>query len=823
MALAVQALGEIDAASGLRFGGKARGLAQLLAAGAAVPEGFAVEAARLDPRAWDAPTRADFLERTEKLLALGPIVVRSSALGEDAADRSFAGLFDSVLDVTTADEALAAAGRVVASGSGERVRAYAAGGEPAPVGLVVQRHVAARAAGVCFTRDPTGRDRAVVVEATSGTGERLVSGHAQPERWRAYRNGLGTWELRRERGGPEVLESPETEAIVVQALRWAAAFGHALDLEWALDGPGSLLWLQARPITAAAEPRQPVIRRYCEGVDDGPVTVWANWNLREVLPAPIPPLLWTLWKDDLIPLVAELLFGVTRDSPLFRRVIPIDLVEGRVHWNMNALMAVPFLGRLMRGLLAVMDARAGATTKELLRSGVLTPRKLPSSGTLRWATARSALRSLAGLIVAPGPREYIARLAEAAARIGARPEVARLTDDELLGEVRLFGSPEAEAFRAGHQVMVRGMAVLGASELVFRSHPEARGRLAQGLPDNPTTEISVAVDDLVAAARPLRNAFDQAPTTEGLLELLRQTDDGRRWLGSFGDFLSRYGQRAPGEFDFLVPRWSEDPSMILGLVRAGLQSPEGESVRSRLQRLYREREEAIRQAVEEAPFWRKGLMRRLARLTEEFMPVREAPKHHVMVAFRRVREACLELGARLSARGHLDVREDVFFLEWEELVRLVTDGTPMVGLGAAIKERQETVQGFRARRTASFLRSDGVPVDEDEGHLVDGALRGTAVSPGRAEGPVKILRQPDASLMDAGDVLVLEFADPGWTPLFPRAAAVVMEVGGSLCHAAVVVRELGIPAVFGATDATRILRDGQRVVVDGNRGLVEVA
>src|SRR3990172_11073742 len=189
------------------FGGKAAGLARLGRAGAPVPEGFAVEATRLGPRVWPAETRQEFGRRLEGLLASGPVASRSSALEEDGAHRSFAGIFETVLGVTSVSDAIEAAAHCIASGDATRFYAYAGPRDPVPVGLVVQRQVGARSAGVCFTRDPLGRDGAVLLEAVSGCGDRLVSGEAQPEAWRVYRSALGPLEARREPrpGQPELL------------------------------------------------------------------------------------------------------------------------------------------------------------------------------------------------------------------------------------------------------------------------------------------------------------------------------------------------------------------------------------------------------------------------------------------------------------------------------------------------------------------------------------------------------------------------------------------------------------------------------------------
>jgi pyruvate,water dikinase len=180
----------------------------------------------------------------------------------------------------------------------------------------------------------------------------------------------------------------------------------------------------------------------------------------------------------------------------------------------------------------------------------------------------------------------------------------------------------------------------------------------------------------------------------------------------------------------------------------------------------------------------------------------------------------LELGKRLADRGVLDVGADVFYVEWPELRSLVARRVA-IDIRHRIAERKQAYERFLREKPPEILRSDGVPVGVASEVPADGILRGTGAAGGQGAGPVRVLREPDPNAMSDGDVIVVEFADPGWTPLFPRAAAIVMEVGGLMCHAAVVAREIGVPAVFGVTSATRLLHDGQLVVVDGDAGTIE--
>jgi pyruvate,water dikinase len=816
----IRDLAALDPAAQAVFGGKACGLARLHTAGACVPGGVVASATTLPPECWPAPERAEFRRAIEALLSSGRVAVRSSAPGEDSAERSFAGLFETFLGLRQLDEVEQATRACIASGGAGRVLEYAGAREPLPVAAIVQRQVAALSAGVCFTRDPSGLDRALVIEAVAGTGDVLVSGRAQPERWRAYLTGLETWDCRCE-ASRGVLDQAMTATIAAEARRLEAAFGRPLDLEWAVGADG-LWWLQARPITVLREPPSYDVRAGAEGADDGPVTVWSNWNVRETMPGPLSPLTWSLWRDVILPTATHHLFGVRRDSPEARLLFGLDLVAGRPYFNVSAVLAPPLFGGQLLRVIGAMDSRAAASLRQLRDAGVLRPRRLPGYGPARAARALLAsLRGVGRLRVALRPRVALATLFEDAARIAGRPPLADLSDHQLLEELRLIARPECRRLLFGLQMEAMAIGVYTLARCAFARHGRAAQLLGAGIPANPTTRISLAIDELVTLARPLAGVLGEPLTTGETLARAARVPGGEAFLARLEHFLADYGHRGPSEFDLGAARWSEQPAMILDLVRLGLASPPDDTVGRRIAALAVERSAAIERAIAAEPRWKRPLLRLLPRLVELYMPLREAPKHCGLVVFQRMRQAALELGRRLARGGVLAEAEDAFLLELAELERLAARCAPSETLAGSIAERRGRLARWNDERPPDILRSDGVPVGEPSappaGH---GVLTGTAVSAGTGCGPVRILTTPDARLVSPGDVLVMEFADPGWTPLFPHAAAVVMEIGGLMCHAAVVAREMGVPAVFGVAGATRRLVDGQRVVVDGAAGTV---
>lgn len=812
---------------GACFGGKALGLAALAAAGVRVPPFFAVEASTALPATWSAADRAEFLRRAADVLSLGRLAVRSSALGEDGAARSFAGLFETVLGVSSAPSALDAATRCIASGAASRATTYAGASTALPVGLVCQLQVEARSAGVCFTRDPSGRDGAVVIEAIRGTGDALVSGAADPERWRVYRTGLGGWEARREGTSRDALSADEAIGAAREAFDLASRLGRPLDLEWARDARGALWWLQARPITASATPPAVVIERSCPDADDGPVTVWGNWNIRETMPDPLTPLSWTIWREVFLRLMLRATMDLPARSPLYRPLAALDRVNGRVYWNMNCLAAIPGFGWLSRKALWFIDEEAYRLLTPLYDAGVIRPRKLPGPRlALLGAMFAAQAKSLVSVFESLSSKRTTQRLEAfgAAERAPLSRPVASYTDAALIDEIMHLDGPAGRPLIGVMNVMGFAMAYFTLARLALRRHPDAVRLLVAGLTGNPTTQISLGIDALVDAARPIAGRFAEAGSARELVARLRDDEAGRAWTARLDLFLDRFGQRCPKEFDFASPRWVEDPTMIVELVRAGLRTGASEGASARLARLARERASAIDRAVAASPWWTRGALRFLVRKVEEYMPLRESPKHHLMVAFLRMRRAATELGARLTARGILAAEEEVFFLELPELSAIAHGAAPPADLATRIATRRAELARFEREPGPDNVRSDGVPVEDPSPAPDDtDVLRGTPVSGGRATGPARLLRTPDPTLFQDGDVLVVAFADPGWTPLFPRAGAIVMEVGGMMCHAAVVAREMGVPSVFGVRHAMKSIREGDIITVDGERGTVERA
>jgi pyruvate,water dikinase len=294
---------------------------------------------------------------------------------------------------------------------------------------------------------------------------------------------------------------------------------------------------------------------------------------------------------------------------------------------------------------------------------------------------------------------------------------------------------------------------------------------------------------------------------------------------ALANFLADYGHRAVAEIDLGMPRWSDDPEHILGALANYLRLEDPrfapDAVFARGAREAEAMVETLAQrARQRGPLrgglvaWALGRARRLAGL-------REIPKYYAVAALTEVRRSLAVVGAGLARRGKLETRDDIFFLELAE----ARDALRGADLRSLVKERRQAYETeLHRRHIPRLILSDGTEPEAlaTATAAEDGALLGTAASAGSVTAQARVILDPVGARIEPGEILVAPSTDPGWTPLFLTAGGLVMEMGGANSHGAVVAREYGIPAVVGVPGATRHIRSGQTIRVDGSKGLVAV-
>ncbi|GAB2574995.1 phosphoenolpyruvate synthase [Paractinoplanes abujensis] len=829
-------------------GGKAVGLGALIRAGEHVPPGFCVTTGPLD---------RDHILSAYEALGAGLVAVRSSAAVEDAPDASYAGMFDTVLDVRGPDELLAAIEHCRNSATTARATAYAnntgpqapaprnlpaatgttpgsappepltgmasagrstgaAPGEPSAgagwrvaaepsgavgrgvtadpggsdvgaggtvIGVVVQRMVAAETAGVLFTADPVTGNRTEMLVESAASGEAVVGGTTEVDR--------------------RVLDDGDRLRRLGERLQ--TLFGTPQDVEWASDKDGELWILQSRPITTlfAQPPRT-----------DGPPRVYLEFGHVQGMLQPVTP----MGLDTLKDLVKAMLV------PLGLRV-EITGIGGRLYGDMSDLVRDPVARRRLIPLMAVdFGPRAQAVMRHVLDDPRFAPHRrrthkraqsskgAQSSGSARKvADKRSgrrvppvarAVRGVLGALVDPD-KARVRLLAEVERiRLGTRDGGRVLSAAERL---RLVREHDDQGHGADAIVwpIVAGMV---ASALPPRllggvARPGEIHAVLGGMPHNVTIEMDLA---LWSVARTATNA-DDADLTE---------------------FLRTYGHRAAAEVDLGVPRWAEDPAPVraalgnLMRVTDPEQAPDVRFARAA------ERAEATLGELAVRARRRRPVRGRLAIFllgrARRLAGLREAGKFAGLYRLAEMRRHLLAAGADLVASGQLNRADDIMFLTLDEAD--AGAGGTSSRLRELVAERRAWYERECRRRSVPVaLFSDGTDVETvitTPG--TPGALTGVGASAGRATGPVRVVHDPATARLEPGEVLVTATTDPGWTPLFLSAAALVTETGAVMAHGPTVAREYGLPAVICVPGATTRLRTGQIVTVDAAAGTVTV-
>ncbi|MDD3898454.1 MAG: PEP-utilizing enzyme [Syntrophomonas sp.] len=286
----------------------------------------------------------------------------------------------------------------------------------------------------------------------------------------------------------------------------------------------------------------------------------------------------------------------------------------------------------------------------------------------------------------------------------------------------------------------------------------------------------------------------------------------------FRIFLAEYGHRGIYEMDIYNPRWREDPSYLLHIIKDTLDTANpGE---------FKERQKAkaieIWQEVEQfVPASRHRTIKRQLDQSVKGMELREMAKSELVKLYGAMRIVSLEIGRRLQERGILEAKADVFHCSWSELCLILKGDWDGQGLRVLVTERKQWRQKMEELSPPDYFIHDSPQFIEPVSQAFGQALKGLVGSAGRASGPARLICNPhQGENLKAGDVLVAPTTDPGWTPLFLRVSAIVVESGGAGSHGAIVAREYGIPAVLNIPGVMNLIKNGQNVVVDGNEGKV---
>ncbi|QMS87405.1 glycerol-3-phosphate acyltransferase [Nostoc edaphicum CCNP1411] len=744
---------ELDAAI---VGEKAATLSQIKRWGYSVPKGWVL--APID----DPQGLTEFLQPSE----LSPLVVRSSAIGEDSENASAAGQYETVLNVTSPEALQAAIAQVKTSYNHPSAVQYRRdrGLNDTAMAVLIQQQVQSVYSGVAFSRDPiTQQGDAIIIEALPGSPTQVVSGKVTPEQYRAFvvetENSYSV-QLEGEGRVPQSL----IKQVAYLAYRLEKRYhGTPQDIEWSYDG--QTLWvLQSRPITTL-------------------LPMWTRKIAAEVIPGVIHPLTWSINRPLTCGVWGELFTLVLGD-----RALGLDFAETATLHYSRAYFNASLLGDIF-----IRMGLPPESLEFLTRGAKLSKPSLQSTWENLPGLGKLLKRELS--LEKDFKQDYHQRFIPGLSQL-AQEDIDNLEPGKLLARIDFI----LELLRHGTYYSILAPLSAALRQAIFR--------VKDSQIDNSVTPEVAALRSLSAIATDAKQVLQNFEPQQ-VFEQLKQTPEGEKILEEFNELLQDYGYLSEVGTDISVPTWRENPQMIKQMFVQLMQGNEPQAgAKDAINSIF-----AVKRK-------RSFVQRRVdikGRVTEVYSRL-----------LAELRWSFVALEKVWLKSGLLRKTGDIFFVNFDEVRRLIVDedASLIEQLDKLVEfRRSQFVQDSEIIQIPFLVYGNTPPHPLAPSPLYsDQILQGIGASHGQAEGRVKVLRNlQDIPEIDRDTILVVPYTDSGWAPLLLRAGGLIAEAGGRLSHGAIVAREYGIPAVMDVRGATWILQDGQRVRIDGSRGIVELS
>lgn len=749
--------------------------------------------------------------------------IRSSATAEDLPGASFAGQQDSYLNITGKEAILKHIRKCWASLYTDRAIIYRLQQQidhkNVFLSVVIQNMIYADVSGIMFTADPLSSNRKVLtIDAGFGLGEALVSGLVNADHYKvsdgriigktisiqklavyALKNG-GTQEqeLGPESGNRQALTDEQILQLESIGKKIEAYFGSPQDIEWCLVD-GIYYVVQSRPITTL----YPVPE-----AQDHEQHVYVSVGHNQMMTDAIKPLGLSFF--------------------LLTTPAAMHTAGGRLFVDVTAMLASAgtrkkLIENFGHSDLLIKDALI--TISERLYSKQELAEMPEGSG--QKAPPVDFQTQIDPDLIPRLIRNSETAIAELKQNIRAKSGIE-------LFDVILAGIRKMKTILFDPQSLMVIMAGMNASAWInehiyqWLGEKNAADVLSQSVPGNVTSEMGLALLDVADVIRPYPQiiSYLQDAGDGHFMEGLQRFDGGKEAGEAIRGFLDRYGMRCAGEIDITRARWSESPQTLIPVILSHIKNMEPGESRRRFEQGRKEaleKEQELMSRLSELP---DGAQK--ARQTKEMiglirstMGYREYPKYSMVNHYFIYKQALLEEAGRLVKAGVISEKEAIYYLSFDELRELVNAGKVDERV---ISQRKEAHRAYEKLSPPRVMTSDGEIISGKykRENLPARAMPGLAVSSGIVEGRARVILSIEDAELESGDILVTAFTDPSWTPLFVSIKGLVTEVGGLMTHGAVIAREYGLPAVVGVEHATRRIRDGQRIRVNGTEGYVEL-
>lgn len=779
-------------------GGKAKGLAKLTELGLKVPKGFVI----LNSSAQELKINEQIMSYYTTFIGNKPVAVRSSAIDEDGKSYSGAGQYATFLNIRGTKALEDSIKKCFESVKLERVQQYKANlsqSEEKRIAVIVQEMVEAKAAGVLFTRDPQTGKKVVVINAVEGLGDKLVSGTVQGEQYVLDFTGKEIKYFGSEE--KKLLSATQLQQLVQEALKAEEYFGYPLDMEWAIDRTGQIVWLQARPITTV------------ENIDlnelDTPAFAdhfYTRANVGEMLPGAVTPLSISVFAEA-IDIGLYWMYKKVGAANKKERLRYVCNFYNHLFFDItNMYQIISYvLGASKESFELNIFGRIVEETE-----GHISPHK------------PFLLRLINGLkygIFVNGHNKALRKLKKLNKNFAIHGD----TPLELYDDINAKLDDLFKGYFYHYQVSANSGAMNSALTAFLGNgefNEEALAKAALLLSDINDIESANILQSLEEIAEVIMS--DEKLHNNFLA--LSSEDEQLAWLMSpaskqagklFTTFLQRHGHRCIREAELREQEWASDPKQPLRTIISLVKTPKTK---------FEVKAPDIKKVCRELNISgiKKKLFLQIYEKAKAGMRNRELSKSLIIKVQSHFRRAYKQLGEKLTESKVLPDPDLIYFLTHSEIGELLKANKKELVSRAQKRRKLFSQQKLLNFPELSYGKPEPLP-DQEIDVEAKKVLSGVPVSRGKAKGRAHIVRSiEDAEQLEPEEIMVAEFTDIGWSPYYSRIAGLVTEIGGSLSHGAIVAREYGLPLVSGIKNATKIIKNGQMLLIDGDKGIVKL-
>jgi pyruvate,water dikinase len=764
----------------LSVGGKAKGLGKLHQIGFTIPE-FLV----ITPQG-----HASFFENPEShysWMSKGNKAVRSSGMREDGAAHSFAGQFESYLNVNGAEEILQAVKDCIASGETERVKEYDANtldsDKENGVAVIIQEMIDAKYAGVAFSVDPvTGRRDLSVINIVEGLGDKLVDGKAEPEHIQINKHAQTEAALTSKYASDAILkELIDGLALLKKEL------GSEVDVEWAVDQNDQLYWLQVRPITTLSNIHPNELDSKLAHENE----VLTRANIGEMMPGHLTPLSLSTFGRAIEYGIQDFYMQCGVQKEIFEE-----------HFNIKYFYNHGFIS--LTGLYAISDAIL-LPKNEYIEYSILgreLDRKSPENPKNKFIQIKNQVKQLKYFGKA---KKRLLKLQEMCDQIH-QPKALDIDglyawiDSQLPNLDQAYSYHYCTSGKSGSQYSALISIISGGPKPTAESNTYA----SHFLRNIDGIVGADSIQQLKNIAKEISNSIENSASIEDDVLLKTIQEDNGKLGSTYHQFIKDHGHRCVREAEFIEKDWSQDPMKLIPVLRNIVKSGQFESVSVKF-----EMNEAMATLPKIGAF-KKAMIKKFANSTREAVAMREMSKSTAIKFQQKIKFAYIELAEKLIEKNILQEASDLFYLTHQEIGLLLSNH--LENSSGIIKGRKQLDSVYSKMNFQEVYFGHPHPVDEQ---ISEGGNEGTVVSQGKVTGNIKVVRSlEEADKLEKGDIMVCQYTDIGWSPYFAIIGGIITEIGSPLSHGAVVAREYGIPAIVNMHGAMGKYKDNDRVEIN---------